>query len=274
MAIKKKTTKPVKSTLDAVADASGSPDANEHRRPPVTQVVEVVEEESETPARQEESLQEEIKDESAPSPALQESENSIGVEEAAEDASVDDEKRRMLVDELFQKGEKEEVPVAAEVTMHRKSPSKSIFMWAIVLIVASLIVGGVLMVMSGKTPAVPSFFAKPTPTPTPAPTPTPTPDVSVLDKKTLTIQVLNGSGISGEAGKMKTLLEEKGYTVEDTGNAPAYDYETTEIQVKEDKQEFLSLLTQDLKESYSLSSTAATLEEDVPYDVRIIVGKE
>ena len=227
----------------------------EEHRPPVTQVVEVVED-------SDESTHTAVAEPTTPEAPLEEV------------SQPEDEKRRVLVDELFQKKPEHEETIIPEISVHRKNPRKPIIMWAIILIVAALVVGGIIMVVSGKAGSLSSFIASPSPTPTSTPIPTPTPDVSQLDRSTLSIQVLNGSGIAGAAGKMKEALEEKGYTVGDTGNAENYDYTSLEITVKKDKEAYLTLLESDLKEAYSLGTTAATLADDVPYDVRIIVGKE
>jgi hypothetical protein len=271
MVVKKKSVKKEESTLE------DAPLVEEERRPPVTQVVEVLEdgdEETHTaiaepPSRSEVSESSEEKEEDMSSVSDQ-------MEEQAP-AAADDEKRRVLMDELFQK-KTEARPVATEVmpeiSVHKKSPMRSLIMWAIMLVVMSLVVGGIILAANGKGISLPAIMATPTPTPTSTPTPTPTPDVSQLDRSVLSIQVLNGSGIAGEAGKMKDALEEKGYTVENTGNAETYDYETTEIFVKAESEEYLPLLEEDLKELYSLGTVEATLEDDVTYDVRIIVGKE
>lgn len=68
--------------------------------------------------------------------------------------------------------------------------------------------------------------ATPTPTPIPEPTPTPTP---AADKEDLVIEIQNGVGTPGLAGKFKAFLEKKDYTVESVGNADNYDYEKTTV---------------------------------------------
>ena len=73
---------------------------------------------------------------------------------------------------------------------------------------------------------------------------------------------------------MKKLLEEKGYTVADTGNTDEYTYEKTEILVKSGKEGYIALLEEDLKGTYTLGSGSATLSEDSSYDAQVIVGKE
>lgn len=243
----------------------------EERRPPVTQVVEVVEEDDG------ETIQTAVAE---PTPTSEMLEEMPAKEETKEEEVVgttnvsEDEKRRVLVDELFEKKPPRPYPVVPEISVHRKPRMRPIILWAITLIIASLVVGGIIMIASGKSGSFPSIMATPTPTPTNSPSPTPTPDLSNLDRSTLAVQVLNGSGVAGTAGKMKDLLEEKGYTVENTGNADNYDYETTEILVKAGSVAYLVLLEEDLQESYSLGTSTATLADDVPYDVRIVVGKE
>jgi hypothetical protein len=104
--------------------------------------------------------------------------------------------------------------------------------------------------------------------------PTPASASGELKRSTITIQVLNGGGKAGAATKMKTFLEEKGYTVSDTGNAESYTYDKTQILVKSTKKAYIPLLERDLKDSYTLGTSAATLEASVSYDARVIVGKE
>lgn len=225
------------------------------RRPPVTQVVEVVEEEQEQVVTPQKEVSE-------PGETLE------------SEVSSEDEKRRVLVDELFQKKTDPSPVMAPEISVHQKPSRRPIFMWAMTIVIICLLAGGAMFAVSSGAVSLPSIMTSPTPTPTPTATPTPTPDVSALDRSSLSIQVLNGSGIPGVAGTMKDLLEEKGYTVDNTGNAETYDYETTLILVKAESEAYIALLEEDLKESYSLGTSKATLEDDVPYDVRIIVGKE
>ncbi|MEX1126897.1 MAG: LytR C-terminal domain-containing protein, partial [Acidimicrobiia bacterium] len=45
------------------------------------------------------------------------------------------------------------------------------------------------------------------------------------------VQVLNGNGVSGAAGKMSQTLQSSGFTVESIGNAETRDYELTTIVV-------------------------------------------
>jgi hypothetical protein len=243
------------STHTAVAEPRGSLEEavqEEEKRPSVTQVVEVVEEVPQEEARP--------KDDQP-------------LAETQESPLMGEEKRKEVVDEIFQR-EKEEPRMMPEITIHTKRRTPSVFLWALGTIVACLVVGAALLFMSGKTGSLPSVVVVPTPTPTPTIQTTPTPATSGLDRTAITIQVLNGGGKAGAATKMKQALEDKGYTVSDTGNADSYSYEKTEIQVKAAKSAYLPLLENDLQDTYTLGTSSAKLDESVGYDARVIVGKE
>lgn len=161
-------------------------------------------------------------------------------------------------------------PEISEVKAANGGSSKKLFVWAAIVVSVALLVGGGLVAVTRGSFSVP-FIAKPIPTPTPTLTPTP---VVTLNREDLKVEVLNGGGTPGAAGKMKTLLEEKGYTVTSVGNTDEYTYEQTEIIVKSDKEAYLSLLAEDLKSDYTIGTTAATLDENASADAQVIVGKE
>lgn len=105
-----------------------------------------------------------------------------------------------------------------------KSKKKWIII-AIVIIVV-LAIGGFLILRT------PDFGGEGEPSPTPelevVPTPvstqTPEPDI---DKGEISILILNGTGIAGEAGLLQTQLEDLGYTVIEVDNADSTDNEVT-----------------------------------------------
>lgn len=194
---------------------------------------------------------------------------------------VSDEKRNEMVDELFadtpkheeaRSYEKEQPSVMPEITMHKKRSMMPLLMWAAIVIAVAALTGGGLFLATRGMGGIASIGAEPTPTPTAAPEPTPTPIAVARDE--VTVEVQNGSGESGVANTMKALLEEKGYTVEKTGNADSYDYEQTEIHVKASKESLIETLKEDLGEKYTIGIAEADLDEDAPYDVRVIVGAE
>ena len=86
------------------------------------------------------------------------------------------------------------------------------------------------------------------------------------------VQILNGSGISGEASKVDSLLEKAGFTKTTTGNAKSYDYEETEVSIK-------SSLPDTVYEAISSALSTYELKKVDPptsgssHDVVITVGK-
>jgi len=117
--------------------------------------------------------------------------------------------------------------------------------------------------------------SQPTPTPPtynnmiPSPTTTPQP---TLKLSSYPINVMNGSGISGQASVVKDLLTTAGFTVSGTGNAPTYDYTKTVIKAKSDvPTAFLTQLSTALSKSYVLD-TNQSLATSSADEVEVIVG--
>jgi len=241
--------------------------------PQVMQVVEVMDEEAEIP---EVAAQiEEKNDVEMTHTEIIESEPTI-----KETPKTEEEKKQEVVSEFFTKKPASQggEPITAtfgypDISVHKKSAMPGVLLWALGVIILVVAIGATIIGVSRGSVKMPTFAAKPTPTPTSAPLPTATPTPAV-DKKLLKIEVLNGSGTAGMAGKMKTLLEGKGYTVAGTGNAKSYDYAKTEIQVTADNEKFISVLTADLSGSYIVGSSAATLKSTLPYNAVVIIGKE
>jgi hypothetical protein len=139
-----------------------------------------------------------------------------------------------------------------------------------------------LVVMAGATYGIKSFpnsktnwlaAAKPTPTPVISPEPTRTPEKKT-DLSAFSIQILNGSGISGKAAKLKTLLEDAGFTVSSTGNADLNDYTKTQVRAKKNVgEDYLKKLEATLKKEYVLSSSPG-LPPTGSADVIVIIGSE
>jgi len=253
------------------ATGEPTPEIREESRP-VTQVVEVIEDESSAGTSES----------SAAMPATP-MENEIPITEP-EDAGPDvtvataqnvpDEPvtHKSMVEELY--NERRAPTVMPEISMHKGSSKKSFVVWAIVTIVIALITGLILFSVTKKGSGGSALFARPTPTPTPALAALPTPTPVAIDKTKITIEVLNGGGTPGAAGKMKTFLESKGYTVASTGNTDAYTFDLTEIHGKSTMTDAVASLKADLKDTYSLGTVAADLDASASADVNVIVGKE
>lgn len=156
----------------------------------------------------------------------------------------------------------------------RKTPIKLLFAITIITaLVVGFILGGVYVYMSGVKD-VPQVTGTPTPSAqpqnaTPAPTPTPQP----VKLNTLKVNVLNGSGIIGAAGKVKTALETAGFVVPGTGNASNYAYKKTVIQVKDSVPvQVVDSLKEALK-AYSLED-GDKLPASSTYDIVVIAGRD
>ncbi len=107
--------------------------------------------------------------------------------------------------------------------------------------------------------------------------PTPTPQAAVTeapDYSEYKAHVLNGSGISGEAGKVQAILEDLGVTSIETGNAKSFTYAKTQIQTKKDiDKAVVDGVEEALSKKYKVDVTGP-LEENNKYDFVIIIGKE
>lgn len=122
-------------------------------------------------------------------------------------------------------------------------------------------------------------MAKPTPTAviaevsiSPTAKPTTIIEQQPVDKKSLSIIVLNGSGVGGAAGKVAAALKAEGYTKVKTGNADAYDFKDLTIRYVSSAKNAVTLMTEDLKDSYTVAETEeASLSGSL--DIEIVVGK-
>ncbi len=181
-----------------------------------------------------------------------------------------------------------------------KSPKKSkrflFLVVAIVIIIIIIFAGNKLLGSKNKkenskiTPT-PTEFQIPTDTPAPSPSggpsSTPKPTVSPtpksasnpidkatgLDRSKLSVEVQNGSGEAGVAGKGAGILKDLGYNVTSTGNADNFNYSNVAIQVKSAKSDYLTLLKKDLSASYTIGSSSSDLSASSSADALVIIGK-
>lgn len=139
--------------------------------------------------------------------------------------------------------------------------------WIYVIILLVMIAVSILvykLVFSNRNSAI-EVEVTPTPTPTEIITPEPEkPDLSLYK-----VQVLNGSGITGEAAKVKTSLVADGFVNVDTGNTTA----TSEATIKsktEISQSVLDIVMGNL-EDYKIGTPGALLDGD-KYDIVVVIG--
>ncbi|OGM27435.1 hypothetical protein A3A76_03015 [Candidatus Woesebacteria bacterium RIFCSPLOWO2_01_FULL_39_23] len=162
-----------------------------------------------------------------------------------------------------------------------KKEGKSFFkIFLIILLVLSLlaiITGGFLYYQKNMTKKTgDEGDTEPTSTPTITITPTTTPGATESGEvkfSDYSIQILNGSGIPGEAGKVKDLLASAKFKKTDTANADNYDYEDTEVKLKENTpSKVYDKIEELLKSTYSVAKSDTKVASSSSYDVIIIVG--
>ena len=124
---------------------------------------------------------------------------------------------------------------------------------------------------SVQMPAIPGVN-KPTPTAAPTTIPTAAPTEKAVDLKAYTISVLNGSGVVGKAGEVKTSLTTAGFKVGTTGNADKSNYTTTQIAAKKSVDKaYLTKLEDELKKSFDVAAVS-TAPDSQSTDVTVTIG--
>ncbi|MBI4079531.1 MAG: LytR C-terminal domain-containing protein [Candidatus Levybacteria bacterium] len=167
----------------------------------------------------------------------------------------------------------EESLLAEDDSQESGSGVKKTLLWFVLLVLLAIIVGGIaffayqLGLQNGQEQAKKEIVSV---TPTEAAAPTET--TEEIDKGAYSIQVLNGSGISGEAARARDLLEGEDFVVTDIGNADSDDNEKTIIAKKNDiDDKYLAELKKVLEASYTLGGVLE-LNEDADDDVIITIG--
>jgi len=148
---------------------------------------------------------------------------------------------------------------------------KGLFMIFGILLILGLVIGGFYFYQSSQE------ITTETPTPPteqePEITPTPTPIVEEeVDLSSYSLQVLNGTGIAGEAGRVAATLEAGGFVDVEAGNASSSNVEQTQVQMKE---EVPSEVFDTIDEALSTRDVVIAdevLDEDSDFDVVITLG--
>lgn len=106
------------------------------------------------------------------------------------------------------------------------------------------------------------------------PLPTPTEEAKkeeVIDKKSISISVLNGTGITGEAAYLQDKLEDLGYTSVKVGNASSQNYKETVVKFSSTlSRSVVDEITAELNKIYNDVRTQTVNAES--FDVEIITG--
>jgi hypothetical protein len=155
---------------------------------------------------------------------------------------------------------------------------KFIAIFLIVLILAAL--GGGVYYYQANVENTPVETEEKTPSTTTenissAPTTAPSPTVAAIDLSKYKLQILNGAGIAGEAGKAQGYLTTAGFKDFKTGNASAFNFASTEVSLKKDTPEEVFTKIKAALDTYyqDVKKAEKALDEKSEFDASITVGK-
>lgn len=137
----------------------------------------------------------------------------------------------------------------------------------VVVIIAALLAGTVFLLQQQKKtdePEVAVVEQEPTPTEQPE-----------IDKKSVKIQVVNGTGTPGQAGIAVDALEEEGYDPDNikTANAEEFDSTDTTITARDGFEDIASNIEGILKDTFdSIEIESTPLDKDSEFDIIIVTG--
>jgi hypothetical protein len=160
----------------------------------------------------------------------------------------------------------------------RKGKKKSFLTVFIVILILALLGGGAWYILSspkkseGTIPSGGGLRAPQDSVDNSQPSPTPTPTPIDINKSEVKIELLNGTGIPGEASLVQSELEELGYDNIEVGNADDQDNDETVVTFSSElPQGFIEEFIGQMEEIYVKvsSSTSSSLED---FDIRVVAG--
>lgn len=153
----------------------------------------------------------------------------------------------------------------------------------VVVVLVGMVIGGFFVYQNAMkeaseapeievTEQTPVVEATPAPESTPEASQAAQPAADTVDLSELSVEVLNGSGTPGLAGKVANLLEDAGFDSIDTGNADSFDFEETVIQVKPGADSVYESALTAIQDDYE-AIQGEDLESTSEYDMIVTVGK-
>lgn len=167
-----------------------------------------------------------------------------------------------------------------DTPMEKSKTGKNILLVLIVLIILGGLVGGGIYYYqtSLNSSEEPVEVVTPQPTVSPEDVMNAEPTSTATESADLTkysVTVLNGSGVTGEAKKVSTLLTDGGFEEDNitTGNASSSDFEDTEVAVKKDTPKAVfEKIKELLGKTYTVVESKTAVAESAKYDVQVTVG--
>lgn len=171
-------------------------------------------------------------------------------------------------------GEKEEDGQQEKSNEQALSPqeqgNKNLFIFGGIVVGIIILATVGFFIFSSKQPQEQKTITPQSETSTPKPTEAPK---KALNRADWSMEVLNGSGVSGAAKKIADKLKDLGYPIVKVGNADKDDYETSQILVSKTLQDKIDLVLADIKDIVKIASSSGDLKDSTA-SARIILGKE
>lgn len=211
---------------------------------------------------------------------LQEINSNIKLVKAANMLSEEEDKEEEKEEKKEEQEEKKEIIAKDETQEEDSVPTRSfslnrnvIYIGVIILLLCGLgflytqgVFSSLLNTMQPKKEVVEVAKEQPTPTPTQIPT--------EEDKTKLTVQVLNGTGITGQAGKVKTRLEKLDYSEIKTANGDTKENTTTTITFSSKvSKDYRDEIIKDLEDLFETVESVESKEDD-EFDIVVLTGTE
>lgn len=185
-------------------------------------------------------------------------------------ADAVDAKKQDQISNDFQDNQIESIP--NNNPSDEKVKRKKIILIFLISLFTGILLITCFFVFLNRTPVV-----APVVTPVLSPTIIPSPVASESAKlklSDLSIQIQNGSGVSGEANRVKEILKKEGFEKFETGNADTYDYTDTQVSMKEKTPaQVYETIEKALNSQFTLVK-AKSLTEASKYEVIVIIGKK
>ena len=150
-----------------------------------------------------------------------------------------------------------------------KKSNKTMLFIIISVVLISVLVGGYLLT---KQPVEKVEEKKEAIIEDKEPSPTEKPKI---EKSSVKIQVINGTGTPGQAGIVVKALEDAGYSTDNikTGNADEFDNSTTTIEAKENFEEIIKDIEDKLKSTFDkITVKSSNLDKDSEFDIIVVTG--
>jgi Tfp pilus assembly protein PilP len=191
-------------------------------------------------------------------------------ETPAEEASEDNGDEEQSSDQIKEWLKEVRPDTSKEVEKKSKISGKLIIFVLLTLALVG-VVGGGFYYFNSRVTKEESEVVVEEPSPTSTPTPTEAPEE--VDLSEYNLNVLNGSGVAGEAGAVDTLLQGADFTEAETGNADSYDYTTTVISMKKNvPSSVYTTIKEALEDDYIVEKDDEYLDDSSDYDIVVTVG--